>query len=59
MIVRDTKQLQQLVQALPDGQDVNVRAIHEVASRIMQAAYAGRKKAERAKIAPIRHDPPQ
>ena len=52
MIVRDTQLLQQLVQALPAGQDVNFRAIHEVASRIMQAAYAGWKKAEFATIAP-------
>jgi hypothetical protein len=59
MIVRDTQQVQQLVQALPDGQDVNFRAIHEVASRITQAAYEGWKKAKLAKIAPTRHDPPQ
>jgi hypothetical protein len=58
MIVRDTQQLQQLIQALPDGHDVNFRAIHEVASRIMQAAYDGWKKAELAKIAPRQHAPP-
>jgi hypothetical protein len=32
--------------------DVIFRAIHEVASRIMQAAYDRWKKAELAKIAP-------
>jgi hypothetical protein len=58
MIVRDTQQLQELIQALPDGHDVNFRAIHEVASRIMQAAYDGWKKAELAKIAPRQHAPP-
>jgi hypothetical protein len=57
-IVRETQQLQQLVQALSDGQDVNFCAIHEVASRIMQAAYDGWKKAELAKIAPTRHVSP-
>jgi hypothetical protein len=53
-IIRDTQQLQHLVQALSNGPDVNFRAIHEVASRIMQAAYDGWKKAELAKIAPGR-----
>jgi hypothetical protein len=38
---------------------VNFRAIHEVASRIMQTAYEGWKKAELGKIAPTRIDPPQ
>jgi hypothetical protein len=57
-IVRDTQLLQQLVQALPAGQDVNFRAIHEVASRIMQAADDGWKTAELAKIAPPWHAPP-
>jgi hypothetical protein len=58
MIVRETPLLQPLVQALPAGQDVNFRAIHAVASRIMQAAYDGWKNAELARIAPPRHAPP-
>jgi hypothetical protein len=40
-IVRDTQLLPLLVQALPAGQDVTFRAIHAVASWIMQAADDG------------------
>jgi hypothetical protein len=57
-IIRATQQLRHLVQALADGQDADFRAIHEVASRIMEAAYDGWKTAELAKIAPPRLDPP-
>jgi restriction endonuclease len=56
-IIRDTQQLRHLVQALSNGPNVNFRAIHEVASRIMQAAYDEWKKAELAKIALTRHQP--
>ena len=55
-IIRETPQLQHLVQALSDGHDANFRAIHAVASRIMQAASDGWKTAELAKIAPTRRD---
>jgi hypothetical protein len=57
-IIREAQQLQHLVQALPDGYDVNFRAMHKVASRIMQAAYNGWKTAVLARIAPTRHAPP-
>jgi hypothetical protein len=57
LIIRGPQQLQRLVQALSDGEDANFRAIHEVASRIMQAAYDGWKTAEPAKIPP--HDTPR
>ena len=43
-IIRETPQLQHLVQALSDGHDANFRAIHAVASRIMQAASTGGRR---------------
>jgi hypothetical protein len=57
LIIRETQQLQRLVQALSDGGDANFRAIHEVASRIMQVVYEGWKTADLAKIPP--HDIPR
>jgi hypothetical protein len=45
-------QLQALVTAMQAGTPVDFRAIHDVASRITQAAYEGWKKAALAQIAP-------
>jgi hypothetical protein len=51
-IVRATEQLQALVTAMQAGTPVDFRAIHDVASRIPQAAYEGWKKAALAQLAP-------
>lgn len=51
-IVRDTEQLQALVTTMQAGQSVDFRAIHQVASRITQAAYEGWKKVALAQTAP-------
>ena len=51
-IMRNTEQLQALVTAMQAGTPVDFRAIHDVASRITQAAYEGWKKAALAQIAP-------
>jgi hypothetical protein len=51
-IVRATEQLQTLVTVIQTGKPVDFRAIHDVASRITQAAYEGWKKAAPAQLAP-------
>ena len=51
-IMRNTEQLQALVTAMQAGTPVDFRAIHDVASRITQAAYEGWKKAALAQTAP-------
>jgi hypothetical protein len=50
--VRATEQLQALVTAIQAGTPVDFRAIHNVASRVTQAAYHGWKKAALAQLAP-------
>jgi hypothetical protein len=51
-IVRDTEQLQALVTAKQAREPVDFRAIHQVASRMTQAAYESWKKAALAQTAP-------
>lgn len=50
-ILRDTEQLQALVEAMQHGREADFRKIHEVASRIASAAYEGWIKAELEKMA--------
>ncbi len=56
-MVRDSEQVQALVTAMQAGTPVDFRAIHDVASRMTQAAFEGWKKAALAQIAP-RATPP-
>jgi hypothetical protein len=56
VIVRYAGQLQALVRAMRDGNPVDFRAIHSVASQITQAAYEGWKKAALAEITPRGRD---
>jgi hypothetical protein len=49
-IIRKTGQLQALVVAMQGGKPLDFRAVHDVASRIAKAAYAGWKEAALAHI---------